>query len=132
MTRTVEPIVPEDEAAIRAALKSYVQATLDQDWDRFMATFDSEPLCMPAGAPALTHHDDIRAFYTQFPALDELVLTSDSFEAAGSMVVEVGRYVFASGEFQDQGKYVHLWRRAESGDWKLYRNIANSDGASGE
>ncbi|MEX1256403.1 MAG: nuclear transport factor 2 family protein [Gemmatimonadota bacterium] len=123
-------VSPEDEAAIRRALDSFVKASLDQDWDRFIATFDSEPICMPAGAPALTTHDAIRAFYTRFPALDALELVPESLEAAGALVVEVGRYQFTAGEFSDRGKYIHLWRRGDAGEWRLYRNIANSDGAS--
>ena len=130
---TQEPrrgLTDEAEAAIRAALADYATASVDQDWDRFLATFDPTPLCMPAGARAMSSLDDIRAFYSQFPKLDSLSLTPTSFELAGDLVVEVGRYEFAAGEMRDVGKYLHLWRQQDDGSWKLYRNIANSDGGT--
>jgi ketosteroid isomerase-like protein len=119
---------PEVEAAIRRELDDYVAATLEQDWDRFLDAFDASPLCMPAGAGAMRSRDEIGAFYSQFPKLDALSLTPERFEQAGSLVIEIGRYEFVAGGMEDVGKYVHLWRQQEDGSWKLYRNIANSDG----
>jgi ketosteroid isomerase-like protein len=121
----------DDEARIRAGLERYVAAALDQDWDRFIDVFDPAPLCMPAGVPALRSHEAIRDFYSQFPALDSLALTPESLEAAGDLVVETGAYAFSAGDARDRGKYLHLWRRQPDGSWKLYKNIANSDGSFG-
>ena len=118
----------EDEAAIRAELQNYQKAALDRDWDRFTEVFDMAPLCMPAGAPALRSRDEIRAFYSAFPALDSLSLAPESLEVAGGLVLEVGHYEFSAQDVRDRGKYLHLWRRQDDGSWKLYRNIANSDG----
>jgi len=118
-----------EESAIRSALDEYVSAALRQDWDRFTRVFDPQSLCMPAGAPAMSSHDAIRAFYDAFPPLDSLSLIPESFEAAGDLVVEVGQYDFSSGSIRDRGKYLHVWRRQPDGAWKLYRNIANSDHA---
>jgi ketosteroid isomerase-like protein len=118
----------EVEAAIRRELAAYVSATLEQDWERFLDAFDASPLCMPAGARAMRSRDEIGAFYSQFPKLDALSLTPEHFEQAGALVIEIGRYEFAAGDMKDVGKYVHLWRQQEDSSWKLYRNIANSDG----
>ena len=67
-----------------------------------------------------------------FRPLTQLVLAPDSFEAAGDLVIELGRYSFTSGEMKDRGKYIHTWRHHGDGTWRLYRNIANSDGATSE
>jgi ketosteroid isomerase-like protein len=125
-----EPVQPEAEAAIRAELERYVAAALNQDWERFSQTFDPEPLCMPAGVSAMTTRSAIRDFYSQMPPLDSLALTPDQFEMAGELIIEVGRYEFAAADMLDSGKYLHVWRRQDDGTWRLYRNIANSDGSS--
>ena len=65
----------------------------------------------------------------KFPPLDSLTLTPTSFESAGDLVIELGRYEFSSGEASETvGKYLHVWRPQGDGTWGLYRNIANSDG----
>ena len=129
---SVAPIDPGDEAAIRAALSTYVSAALEQDWSTFVDVFDPDPLCMPAGVPALRSRDAIHGFYASFPPLDALSLVPESFEAAGALVLEAGSYAFRAGEFEDRGKYLHVWRRHAEGGWRLYRNIANSDGSPTE
>ena len=55
-------------------------------------------------------------------------LTTGEVEAHGDTAHEVGTYELsaADGKVVDKGKYVVVWKR-EGGQWKLHRDIWNSD-----
>jgi ketosteroid isomerase-like protein len=57
-----------------------------------------------------------------------IALTTQELEVHGDTAHEVGAYEIkaADGTTADKGKFVVIWKR-EGGDWKLHRDIWNSD-----
>lgn len=55
-------------------------------------------------------------------------LTTAEVESHGDTAHEVGTYQLsgADGKLVDKGKYIVIWKR-EGGQWKLHRDIWNSD-----
>jgi ketosteroid isomerase-like protein len=59
-------------------------------------------------------------------------LTTQELVAHGDAAHEIGAYQVstADGKVAEKGKYVVIWKR-EGGQWKLHRDIWNSDAAAG-
>ena len=57
-----------------------------------------------------------------------LTLTANEVWGTEELVTEVGSYTMTdkTGKQIDKGKYIDLWKM-EGGQWKLYRDIFNSD-----
>jgi hypothetical protein len=55
-------------------------------------------------------------------------ITSTEAESLGDTAWDAGTYLIksADGNVLDKGKYVTIWKR-ENGQWKLHRDIFNSD-----
>jgi len=60
--------------------------------------------------------------------MTQMTLTTVSVWSAGSIVAEEGVYTLKSknGQARDTGKYIVLWKQ-EGGQWRIYRDIFNSD-----
>ncbi len=61
----------------------------------------------------------------------DAILTTVELHREGPTVEEVGRYLLkiqpeGQAPFEDQGKYVVLWKQDKDGTWRLYRDIWNS------
>jgi hypothetical protein len=58
-----------------------------------------------------------------------VTLETVSLETIDAMAIEVGNYTLMAGSgVVDKGKYLVIWR-LEAGQWKLYRDIWNTNKA---
>jgi ketosteroid isomerase-like protein len=60
--------------------------------------------------------------------IKEVKLETIEVEGQESTAIEVGKYILQGdkGQSLDEGKYIVIWKQ-ESGRWKLYRDIFNSN-----
>lgn len=84
----------------------------------------------PPNAPVVKGTRAIQEYWQSSFATDPVTVSVNSteVESSGDMAWEVGNYavVAADGKTLDKGKYVTVWKR-ENGQWKLHRDIFNSD-----
>lgn len=117
------------------SLPANVTGALEQAFTRHdvaavVALFTDDAQILTQHGPAVAGREGIEQYFkdsmTPVASYDtdtEMTLVS------GDLAVEQGRYRVRNirrGLDVEEGKYVHVWRRA-GGDWKLYRIIYNTD-----
>lgn len=121
-----------DEQAIRAIVTQWNGYLQSQNDSAIAAIYDSSGTLLPPGMPAVTGHEQIRAFWAQIWALKaSLALTPEQVTVEGDLAVERGRWTWSQPlpdgtQHTDAGKYVVTWRRVD-GHWKAVDDIWNSD-----
>jgi ketosteroid isomerase-like protein len=110
--------------------KSYGQRFTTNDTAFTAARYCADAVVYPVGHPTLQGRDSIRTYYYGGGNNKEMniVITANNIYPAGDLVVEEGLYDFPDGKggSYDKGKFIALWKE-ESGKWKLYREIWNTD-----
>jgi ketosteroid isomerase-like protein len=85
---------------------------------------------MPPNSSAVVGREDIRAFWQSLwkSGVREIILNEGNVEGCGDMATEVSTFelVGKDGQTIDRGKYIVIWK-SQNGDWKLHRDIFNSD-----
>jgi ketosteroid isomerase-like protein len=135
---------PKNDAKLAASSfdLNEAKATIDQNNKGFVADFakaDSAAIAaryskdaklLPDGAPAITGTDKIKGMWGSF-ARSGMNLKIDVADVWGNdeLLTEEGTYSLTdkAGKQVDQGKYIVVWKK-EDGQWKMFRDIWNSDG----
>jgi len=135
---------PKDDPKVAAASfdVNEAKATIDQNNKGFVADFakgDSAAIAaryskdaklLPDGAPAISGTDNIKGMWGSF-ARSGLDLKVDVVDVWGNdeLLTEEGSYTMTdkAGKQVDKGKYIVVWKK-EDGQWKMFRDIWNSDG----
>lgn len=127
---------PADEAAIRAATAEWAKAAAAKDLDKFLSFYAPGATLFPPNAPVATSLEAIRAVIASLlstPGL-QLDIRASHVEAArsGDLAYETGTYemvmeVKKGKPEKSTGKYVVVWKKQASGQWKAAADIFNSD-----
>ena len=116
--------------AIEAANRKFEAAWAKGDAAALTAMYTSTAVIMPSNAPSVSGAEAVGAFWkggltTPPPALK---LTTTEVTTHGDTAHETGTWVMTGpdGKVVDKGNYIVIWKK-EGGDWKLHRDIWNSD-----
>jgi uncharacterized protein (TIGR02246 family) len=116
---------------IEAVNERFMQAFERADAAGLASLYTEDGQLLPPGREIAYGWEAIRAFWQA--ALDGGIsaarLEIAEVEAHGDTAIEVSRYTLlgAGEQVLDQGKYIVIWKR-ERGQWKLHRDIFNSNG----
>jgi len=122
--------------AVADADKAWSVAGHALDLDKLMSFFAPDAVVMAANAPVATTHEQMAAVYKtvlSIPGVDfSWHAQHVDVAASGDMAFSDGtysiRYKGADGkEVEDKGKYITIWRLNKAGEWKVIRDIFNSD-----
>ena len=128
------PSTSAQSTDVRAAIEA-VNAKFDAAWGRkdaaaVTALYTANATLLPPNVGPVSGSEAILEFWKAALAAapPAAKLTATEVEAHGDTAHEVGTYqMFASdGKVVETGKYVVVWKR-EGGQWKLHRDIWNSD-----
>lgn len=112
---------------------AYEQAFTRDDLPATVALFAEDAEILPQDGPVVSGRTDIEQFLkNQMTPVISFDTETDMSIVRGDLAVEQGHYRVRDvrrGSDIEEGKYVHVWRRA-GGDWKLYRVIYNTDVAA--
>jgi ketosteroid isomerase-like protein len=84
---------------------------------------------MPPNADLVTGKQEIQNAMQGFvdAGINGIILESTEIEGIGNMAFEVGKYTLSVDEnIIDNGKYIVIWKKVGE-DWKLHRDIFNSN-----
>jgi ketosteroid isomerase-like protein len=122
-------------AAIEAANKQFSAAFAKGDAAALSAMYTSSAIAFPPNGEIARGQTAIQSIWKGAIAsgLKGLVLTTAEVETHGDTAHEVGNYEMrdAGGKAADRGKYIVIWKR-EGGQWKLHRDIWNSNMPAGK
>jgi ketosteroid isomerase-like protein len=116
--------------AILAAEKVFVAAYNDHDAPALAALYTRDGEIMPPNSGVVKGARKLQALFKSFWDAGDTVMKLDTVEAKGfgDTAYEVGKYTLSgdSGKVNDRGKYIVIWRKV-GGQWKLYRDIFNTN-----
>ena len=116
--------------AILAAEKVFVAAYNDHDALGLAALYTRDGEIMPPNSGVVKGARKLQALFKSFWDAGDTVMKLDTVEAKGfgDTAYEVGKYTLSgdSGKVNDGGKYIVIWRKV-GGQWKLYRDIFNTN-----
>lgn len=129
-TDEIEP--PDATEVIRELQREMDAASIAGDAERLAAIYAEDVILMPPGIPAIEGVDAVLEYFAagRRPVegqtdLLEVVVDGDLAWARGQYVATV---MLPSGEaVTDSGKMLEVFRRGDDGQWRLWRDIWNSD-----
>ena len=116
--------------AIEAANRKFEAAWAKADAAALTALYTSTAVIMPSNAPSVSGAEAVGAFWkgglTTPPPPMKLMTTEVTTH--GDTAHETGTWVMTGpdGKVVDKGNYIVIWKK-EGGEWKLHRDIWNSD-----
>ena len=125
-----------DEARIREASEEWGRAALSRNLDKAVSFYAEDASYFPPGAPVVVGKEAIRKAWADFLAIPGMMLktTTKKVDVArsGDLAYEVGIWDMTVNDKEGKpvnsiGKYVVVWKKQPSGDWKAVVDIDNSD-----
>lgn len=115
---------------IHKANEKYSQRFQENDTAWYNARYCSDACAMPENMPAVCGVANIQKYYYNDGRNIHFKITVKETDiyGSGAAVIEEGVYDFpdSTGKSIDKGKFIAVWKQ-ENGQWKLYREIWNSD-----
>jgi uncharacterized protein (TIGR02246 family) len=116
--------------AIEAANRKVEAAWAKGDAAAMAALYTSTAVIMPSHAPSVSGAEAVAAFWKSglASAQPPLKLTTTEVTTHGDTAHETGTWVMTApdGKVIEKGNYIVIWKK-EGGEWKLHRDIWNSD-----
>jgi ketosteroid isomerase-like protein len=125
-----------DEAAIRAASAEWAKVAAAKDLEKTLSYYTDDASMFPPNAPVVTGPEARRKMWTALLAPAELVFSNAATKVevarSGDIAYETGTF---SESFKDhegqpvkaEGKYVVVWKKQPTGQWKALVDIFNTD-----
>ena len=114
---------------IEQSNKTFVEALDKGDSNAVAAHYTSDAHLLPQGSPEVSGTDNIKGFWGGVYRMG-LQATIQTGEVWGDddLLTEQGTFALTDkkGQQVDKGKYVVVWKK-EDGNWKMFRDIWNSD-----
>lgn len=117
---------------IKAANKALGTAVANGDAVAIGKMYTKTAKLLPNNAELLKGTKAITAFWQGLldAGIKGVTLKSQEVEKLGTTAIEVGTYTLSGqgGSTLDKGKYIAVWKK-EGREWKLHRDMINSNGA---
>lgn len=121
--------------AILTAEESFMAAVSRGDAAAIASCYAEDGQVLPPNSDFVTGRQAIQSVFQSFldMGVKEMKLETLEVDGGDDIASEVGRYTLedAGGHVLDQGKYIVIWKY-EAGQWKLYRDIFNTNSPATE
>jgi uncharacterized protein (TIGR02246 family) len=125
-----QPTVTELRGAIAAANESLAAAFNRGDAAGMATLYTENGQVLPPNSDFVTGRQGVEAFWQAVMdmGIKEVKLESGEVEDHGDTAIEVSTFALMGegGQVLDKGKYIVIWKQ-EEGQWKLHRDIFNSN-----
>jgi len=125
-------IAESDLTAIRTASADFQKAVRDTAWSTWANLYTSDAQLGPPNGPAVSGHDALLAWAGTVPPNRDFTLRQVDVDGRGDLAYVYGKYSWVlmipgQPEAPDSGKYIEVWRKQADGNWKITRDVFNSD-----
>lgn len=103
------------------------------DWKDYVEIhYTPDAKVLPPNGPIIEGRDAIVSFMLSFPPMSKYQTEDIEIEGNGNLAYIRGKYelemiINDSTTVTDQGKYIELWRKDDSGSWKCIMDVFSSD-----
>jgi ketosteroid isomerase-like protein len=122
--------IKQAEASIAQSNRAFIKFFKAGDSAGVANCYSTDAKTMAAHMPAIQGREKITHFISEsmIKGLRNFNLSTTKVWGDSSIVAEEGTYNIAdsAGKQTDKGKYIVLWKQ-EAGNWKMFRDIWNSD-----
>jgi ketosteroid isomerase-like protein len=134
---------PPPPAGLSDADRVAIQEVADQavaimnsptpDLDAYVRVYYAQDaVVLPPNGPVVSGEGAISSFLKSFPPITKFEFTLVHVEGTADMAWVQGSYNMTmtpegSSPINDTGKYIEIWKKQATGDWKVVRDIFNSD-----
>ena len=122
--------IKQAEASIAQSNRAFMKSFKAGDSAGVANCYSSDAKTMAAHMPAIKGRENITHFISEsmMKGLRNFNLSTIKIWGDSSIVAEEGTYNVADSadKQMDKGKYIVLWKQ-EAGNWKMFRDIWNSD-----
>lgn len=131
-----QPATSADERAIRDAGTAWSHAAGSKDLDKTVSFYADDASVLPFNAPIATGKDQIRQVWSHLMAEPGFGLSFGpakiEVSKSGDMAYEIGTFELKSDDAQGKptstlGKYVVVWKKQPTHQWKAVADIFNTD-----
>ena len=124
----------ESLTAIAEVNKTFMRAFEQGDAAGVAALYTEDGQVLPPGSDIITGKEAIETFWSAVMGMGvkKVELTTLELDHQGDTAIDVGRVGLytETGDKIDDPKFLVIWKR-EGGQWKMHRDIWNSDTAPG-
>jgi ketosteroid isomerase-like protein len=135
-TAPIKAPPPDDAKAIREAESAKMKAATARDLDALVAFYTDDASVLTPNAPIFTGKQPIKDGLK--PMLSDpqfsliLIPTRVEVSKSGDLAYTQGPYKMTfsdirGNKFEDEGKYLTVWRKLADGSWKAVEDTMNSD-----
>ena len=121
--------IKQGEASILQANQRLIKSFKEKDSIKAVSCYAQDAKLMLAGRPSIEGTPNIITYISSLinKGIDKLDLKTEKIWGDSSILAEVGTYKMSKDDsLVDKGKYIVLWK-PESGNWKIFRDMRNSD-----
>jgi uncharacterized protein (TIGR02246 family) len=105
-----------------------------QDADGMARLYTQNGQLLPPGRDVVTGRDEVAAFWQEIFEMGIVNAQLETVEVAdhGKTAIEIGRFTLSDADEQtvDHGTFLVVWKH-DAGEWKLHRDIWNSNVTDG-
>lgn len=125
-------LAESDRTAIRTASADFQKAVRDTAWSTWANFYTSDAQLGPPNGPAVSGRDALIVWAGTVPPNRDFTLRPIDVDGRGDLAYVYGKYswvlmVPGQPEVPDSGKYIEVWRKQADGNWKIIRDVFNSD-----
>jgi len=117
------------KAEIDKANKKLMDSVAAGDSGAIASLYTADAKLMFTGKPAIVGRENIQAAFSEIlkSGVSRIELKTQEIFGTGDLLAEEGEVtVYVNSNAVAEEKYIILWKR-EDGEWKLFRDIANSN-----
>ena len=132
-SQTIVGLTASDEAALRQALDIEMKAANAADAAGWAAVYAQDAIVLRPHAPAIQGREAIQQWLATLPPISNAKGQGIEIVGYGDLAYLRGSYSMtfsipgAPAPFEEQGKFLQIYRKQSDGSWKLTREIYNSD-----
>ena len=121
-----------DRSAIESASDRWVAAAQAGNWDEVASHYSENAVIMPPNAATAEGRTAVRDLLASFPPLQAIDFNQVHVDGSGDLAYVHGTYTMTfampdGATMEDRGKYIEIWERQDDGQWRITRDIFNSD-----
>jgi uncharacterized protein (TIGR02246 family) len=125
-------LAASDRAAIEGASDRWVAAAQAGNWEEVGSLYSENAVLMAPNAETVEGRAGVLEGLNAFPPIESIRFDQVHIDGCGDLAYVHGEYTmtFALPDDQtmeDRGKYIEIWERQDDGQWRITRDIFNSD-----